>query len=69
MDSCDDDEEINGFLESNTIDELKLYAEKNEFDGFAIFTGTPSLEWHTSVLFKKCTTVQLDEHLPHALVR
>ena len=58
------------FLESNTIDDLKAYAEANGFDGFAIYNGTPSEDWQSEVWFKKCSSVvELNEHLPHALVK
>ena len=66
---AEDGEEKKDFEESNTIEELKAYAEANGFDGFARYTATPSEEWQRSVWFKKCSSVQLNEHLTHALVK
>ena len=51
--------------ENKTIDELKIHAIQNNYDGFAIFTENSY--WADAVFYKKCAGA-LDNHLlSHAL--
>ena len=67
--ACDEAGEQKDFLESDTIGQLKAYAENKEFDGFSIYTGTPTQEWQRLVWYKNCSSVEPDELLLHALVK
>ena len=65
-DLCSDEAEGGkGLRENKTIEELKTHAIENNYDGFAIFTE--NTYWADAVWYKKCTGVQDNHLLSHAL--
>ena len=51
---------------TQTIYQLQRYAEKNDFNAFAVPTGSGNEHWQNDVFFIKCE-VNDNESLAHAL--